>query len=148
MDRNQDCMQNLDINNGKILIIDDEAGNGSVLERVLRGSGFNNVKNITDSRDAVHVYNSYLPDLIILDLKMPHLDGFAVIDQLKSNPKNHPDSSPPIVVLTAQRDQGTRLRALDAGAGDFLTKPLEMTEAIPRLRNHMKRHLLHNQGVE
>ena len=73
----------MEVTDGRILIIDDESGNIAILERVLKGSRFNNIKSISDSRLAVTTYDEYRPDLILLDLNMPHVTGFEVIDQLK-----------------------------------------------------------------
>lgn len=144
----RDLNKNLEIHDGKILIIDDEPGNIAVLERVLKSSGFKNVKSISDARDAIDTFNDFLPDLVLLDLNMPHFNGFQIMDQLKQAGKNDPDQYLPVLIVTAQRDHPTRLRALDAGAKDFLTKPLEMTEAVTRIRNHLEMQLLHNQVIE
>ncbi len=77
----------MDVTDGKILIIDDESGNIAILERVLKGRGFKNIKSISDSRLAVTTYKDYCPDLVLLDLNMPHVNGFEVINQLKSAQK-------------------------------------------------------------
>lgn len=130
------------IEEGKILIVDDEEGNVKVLERLLRGAKFENIKSITDPRKVEETYREFQPDLIILDLKMPHMDGFAVMGLLKKIEK---ETYLSILVLTAQREHETRLRALDSGATDFLTKPFEMTEALTRVRNMLEVRLLHNE---
>ena len=123
------------IEEGKILIIDDEPGNVQIFERVLRGAGFSNIASITDSLKAVETYKKFRPDLILLDLKMPNLDGFGVMDALK---KVDTAAYLPILVLTAQRDQPTRRKAIKYGAKDFISKPFEMTEALTRVRNMLK----------
>jgi len=130
------------IEEGKILIIDDEPGNVQIFERVLKGAGFSNVTSITNSLEAVETYEKFKPDLILLDLKMPNLDGFGVMAALK---KVESETYLPILVLTAQRDQATRLRALESGAKDFISKPFEMTEALSRVRNMLEVSLLHNE---
>jgi putative two-component system response regulator len=135
-------MPRLNIEEGKILIIDDEEGNIRVLERLLRGANFLNIKSISDSRLAVETYHSYQPDLIILDLKMPNMDGFEVMGELK---KINVETYIPILVLTAQREHSTRLKALESGAKDFLTKPFELAEALTRVSNLMEVKLLNNQ---
>jgi len=130
------------IEEGKILIIDDEPGNVQIFERVLRGAGFSNIASITDSLKAVETYKKFRPDLILLDLKMPNLDGFGVMDALK---KVDTAAYLPILVLTAQRDQPTRRKAIKYGAKDFISKPFEMTEALTRVRNMLKVSLLQNE---
>lgn len=131
------------IEDGKILIIDDEPGNVKIFERVLKGAGFKNVTSITDSLKAVETYKKIRPDLILLDLKMPKLDGFGVMQALK---EVETETYLPILVLTAQRDDATRLLALESGAKDFISKPFEMTEALTRVRNMLEVSLLHNEA--
>jgi len=128
--------------NARILIIDDEEGNIRVLDRVLKKGGFKNIRSVTDSRNAIGTYAEFNPDILILDLKMPHVDGFEIMDQLKSL---QPDDYLSILVLTAQRDHATRIRALDSGAKDFLDKPFELTETLTRIRNMVDVRLLHNR---
>ena len=135
-------MPRINVEEGKILIIDDEEGNIRVLERLLRGANFINIKSISDSRLAVEAYHSFQPDLIILDLKMPNMDGFEVMVELK---KIKMDLYLPILVLTAQREHSTRLKALESGAKDFLTKPFELAEALTRVSNLMEVKLLNSQ---
>ncbi len=130
---------------GKVLIIDDEPANVMVLEETLKQRGFGSIKCVMDSREALESYKSFEPDLVLLDLNMPHLSGFEVMEQIKeANPKN----DIPIMMLTAQIDQGTRLRALDAGARDFLTKPFDILEVSLRIQNMLEISLLHRQSRE
>jgi cyclic di-GMP phosphodiesterase len=130
------------VEDGKILIIDDEPGNVKIFKRVLKGAGFKNVTSITDPLKAVETYIKFRPDLILLDLKMPQLDGFGVMQALK---EVETETYLPILVLTAQRDDATRLLALESGAKDFISKPFEMTEALTRVRNMLEVSLLHNE---
>jgi DNA-binding response OmpR family regulator len=115
-----------------------------IFERILRGVGFKNIVSITDSLKAVETYEKFRPDLILLDLKMPNMDGFEVMAALK---KVESATYLPILVLTAQRDQATRLRALESGAKDFISKPFEMTEAITRVRKMLEVSLLHKENA-
>ncbi len=135
-------MTTRNIEDGKILIIDDEPGNVRVFERVLKGAGFKNIFSTTDSLKAEEMYKEIRPDLILLDLKMPHLDGFGVMEMLK---QVETETYLPILVLTAQREPSTRIRALESGAKDFLSKPFEMTEAVTRVKNMLEVRLLHNE---
>jgi putative two-component system response regulator len=133
-------MPRVNVEEGKILIIDDEEGNIRVLERLLRGANFVNIKSISDSRLAVETCYSFQPDLIMLDLKMPNIDGFEVMAELK---KINTETYLPILVLTAQREHSTRLKALESGAKDFLTKPFELAEALTRVQIYD-----HNNNLE
>jgi putative two-component system response regulator len=135
-------MENLDTKNGRILIIDDERGNIKILERFLKAAGYTQVKSVLDSRKAVNAYIEFLPDLVLLDLKMPNLDGFQVMEQLKNVDRS---SYLPVLVLTAQRDHPTRMKALELGAKDFLTKPFDMAETILRIQNMLEVRMLHNK---
>src|SRR5947209_14902105 len=105
----------------KILIVDDQQANVSLLERILEREGYTNVRSTLDSRQTRALYADFAPDLLLLDLVMPHLDGFAVLDQLR--PLIPADSYLPILVLTADITAEAKQRALAGGATDFLTKP-------------------------
>lgn len=135
-------MINSQLTKAKILIIDDERANVQILERLLKGSGFQSIMSITDGHEAVSIYHEYRPDLILLDLKMPNCDGFEVMANLKKSVSN---DYLPILILTAQRDQPTRLRALESGAKDFLNKPFDLSEGLTRICNMLEVRLLHNQ---
>jgi CheY-like chemotaxis protein len=114
----------------KILVIDDEPANAELLEAILIESGYEHVKAITDSRLALELCRTFKPDLVLLDLMMPHLDGFSILEALSSEP---PMSSLPVMVLTADENKETRLRALNAGANDFILKPFKLAEALLRI---------------
>jgi len=126
----------------KILIVDDEPGNILVLKRMLAAVGYQNVRSTTDGKEVADIYRSFCPDLILLDIKMPGCDGFEVMKELK---KLKGDDYLPILILTAQRDGDTRLRALESGAKDFVNKPFEATEILARIGNMLEVRLLHNQ---
>ena len=128
--------------NTKILIVDDEQANIALLEDVLENEGYTNFKSTADSRKALDLYKEFRPDLVLLDLNMPHLDGFQVMEQLSEVEKN---SYAPVLVLTAQADRNTRLRALAAGARDYIEKPFDITEVVQRISNMLEIRLLHNQ---
>jgi putative two-component system response regulator len=125
----------------RLLIVDDERRNVEMLERVLKAAGYAQLKGITDGRQTLPVYLEYRPDLIILDLKMPHLDGLAVMRQLAS--RMGPNDDLPILVLTAETDPDTKYAVLHAGATDLLTKPFDIAEVLLRIRNLLRTHLLH-----
>ena len=131
--------------NSKILIVDDKQQNVSLLETMLEGEGYSDILGITDSRNAADIYQSYEPDIVLLDLNMPYLDGFQVMAQLKNLEQ---DSYTPVLVLTALQDEEIRLKALESGAKDFLSKPFNRTEVLSRIKNILEVRLLHNKIKE
>ena len=120
------------LNAMKILVIDDDATNVALVEAMLVDAGYTNIKCITDSRSAFETCQNFQPDLILLDLMMPHVDGFAVLDFLKVEVG---ENSPPVIVLTADTNSESRLRAMRGGATDFLLKPLDYSEVLLRVAN-------------
>ena len=127
----------------KILIIDDQQPNVLLLEKILKASGYKQILTTTDSRNAIELYRSFQPDLLLLDLNMPYMDGFEIMKQLKET--SEVDSYQSILVLTAYTDLEIRLRALEAGARDFLSKPFDRLEVLTRIRNLLEVRLLHNR---
>ena len=125
----------------KILIVDDEQGNIRVLERMLNAVGYHNITSTTDSRSTPDLYQVMHPDLILLDIKMPGFSGFDVMNALRPL---ETESYLPILVLTAQLDTETRLKAIKAGAKDFVNKPFIMEEMLARINNLLEVRQLHN----
>lgn len=127
-----------DILRGRILIVDDIISNVSLLDKILIGAGYCAVTSTTNPREVrgLHLANSY--DLILLDLSMPDMDGFKVMDALK---EIEAESYLPVLVLTAQPDQ--KLHALNAGARDFISKPFDVAEVLVRVHNMIEVRLLH-----
>jgi len=121
-----------------ILIVDDQDANVKLLNRLLVEAGYTRVSSTMNPQEvcALHRHNAY--DLILLDLQMPVMDGFAVMESLKTNAS---DSYLPVIVLTAQ--PGHRLRALQAGARDFISKPFDLAEVKMRIRNMLEVRLLY-----
>jgi diguanylate cyclase (GGDEF)-like protein/PAS domain S-box-containing protein len=132
-----------DILNACILIVDDQVINIRTLDTILRGVGYTQLTATTDPTQvcALHRTNHY--DLILLDLLMPGMDGFAVMDGLREIEK---DGYLPVLVITAQPDH--KLRALQAGARDFITKPFDLTEVQTRIHNMLEVRLLYKQILE
>jgi PleD family two-component response regulator len=116
----------------KILVIDDDRMTVTLLEQLLQRHGYSHVMGITDSRQAVETCAAFEPDLVLLDLIMPEVDGFAVLEALREDGS---ERFLPIVVLTADMTEEAKARALEAGATDFLVKPVSQTEALLRIRN-------------
>jgi len=127
----------------RILIVDDQASNVALLEGILQEEDFNSYQSITDSPRTLPVFLEYQPDLILLDLQMPILDGFDVMKQLRACLS--PDDYLPILVLTANITSEAKRRALSEGAMDFLTKPFDAMEVVLRIKNLLQTRLLHVQ---
>ncbi|HYF63021.1 MAG TPA: HD domain-containing phosphohydrolase, partial [Herpetosiphonaceae bacterium] len=134
-------MWNEQFSAAKILIVDDQKNNIHILETLLNLEGFTNLISTTDSRTVVGIYQRERPDLILLDLMMPHLDGFAVLEQLQR--AAGPNTYLPVIVLTADMTTATKRKALMMGAQDFLTKPIDPIEVILRIRNILQVHFFH-----
>lgn len=124
----------------RILIADDEPANIKLLTKVLESHGYKKLVTILDSREVLPCYQAARPDLILLDINMPHLDGYQVMEQLKA--LNDP-LLPPIVILTAQYGRDYLLKALAAGARDFISKPFDRVELLMRVRNLLDAQLAH-----
>lgn len=127
----------------RILIVDDNASNVLLLEGILQEEDYSAYLSITDSRQVLPVFLEHRPDLVLLDLQMPYLDGFEVMKQLR--PHIPPEAFLPILVLTADITSETKRQALAGGAMDFLTKPFDATEVILRIRNLLQTRALHLQ---
>ena len=126
----------------KILAIDDEPANVALLEAMLAESGYTRVKSVTDSRLAMDACVSFDPDLVLLDLMMPYVDGFTVLESIRAAA---PETFLPVIVLTADANENTKLRALRAGATDFLLKPFDQLEVLLRMNNLLETRRLHLQ---
>ncbi len=129
-----------DILNASILIVDDQETNVSLLEQVLREAGYTSVASTMNPQEvcALHRKNRY--DLILLDLQMPAMDGFQIMEGLKTNDA---DTYLPVLVITAQ--PGHKLRALRAGAKDFISKPFDLVEVKTRIHNMLEVRLLYKR---
>jgi PAS domain S-box-containing protein len=129
-----------DILNASILIVDDQESNVALLEQMLSEAGYTSVASTMKPQEvcALHRKNRY--DLILLDLQMPGMDGFQVMDALKTNDA---DGYLPVVVITAQ--PGHKLRALRAGARDFVSKPFDLVEVKTRIHNTLEVRLLYRK---
>ena len=130
----------LDILNAHILIVDDQEPNISLLTQLLNEAGYINVSSTMKSQEVCALHRKHCYDLILLDLQMPDMDGFQVMEGLKTN---HADAYLPVIVLTAQ--PGHKLRALKAGAKDFISKPFDLTEIKTRIYNMLVVRVLYKK---
>jgi PAS domain S-box-containing protein len=129
-----------DILNARILIVDDQQSNVALLEQLLGEAGYTRVTSTTNSQEVCALHRKDPYDLILLDLQMPGMDGFHVMAALKTNES---DAYLPVIVLTAQ--PGHKLRALQAGAKDFISKPFDLVEVKTRIHNMLEVRLLYKQ---
>lgn len=134
-------MNHEELGGSRILIVDDEEANLRVLRRLLEREGYRNLVTESDPRRAEELFRETAPDLVLLDLHMPHLDGFQVMEQLR--PLIPGRTFVPILVLTGDPLPEVRERALSMGAKDFVTKPFEVTEVLLRIRNLLQTRYLH-----
>lgn len=127
----------------RILVVDDRRSNVLLIERILAHAGYRNVVSTTDPCRAVQLFLDSAPDLVLLDLHMPRLDGIALLSELQ--PHIGPKCYLPVLVLTADTTPELRNRALSLGAKDFLTKPIDSTEVVLRIRNLIETRSLHQR---
>ena len=130
-------VRTFDILNARVLIVDDQESHVLLLERMLRDAGYTSVESTMDPTEVCKLYRQNRYAAILLDLRMPIMDGFQVMEQLK---EVEGDEDFPVLVITAE--PGHKLRALRAGARDFVTKPLDLPEVLIRVHNMIEIRLL------
>jgi two-component system, OmpR family, response regulator MprA len=121
-----------DPSGGRVLVVEDDADIADVLRRSLRNEGYE-VKTSADGVDALDVAAGFVPDLVVLDLGLPRLDGIEVCRRLRL------DGDVPILMLTARAETDDRVSGLDSGADDYLVKPFERQELLARIRALLRR---------
>jgi phosphoserine phosphatase RsbU/P len=129
----------VNIRNSRILVVDDNRVNRHLLMAVLQRGGFPNVGMAEDGIDALAKIEENVPDLILLDLMMPKMDGFEVCLQVRTDPARR---DLPILVQSSLSGSDDRKRAFSAGATDFVTKPINATELLSRVRIHLENQAL------
>jgi PAS domain S-box-containing protein len=129
-----------EILDASVLIVDDQQANVNLLEQTLREAGYKQVTSTLNPHEVCTLHRQHGYDLILLDLQMPGMDGFQVMESLKTNEL---DAYLPVLVITAQ--PGHKLRALQAGARDFISKPFDLVEVRTRIRNMLEVRLLYRK---
>src|SRR3954464_13494912 len=124
-------MQRQEFKDARILIVDDEPANVDLLKRLLERAGFVRLDSTNDPREARALFEQVLPDLVLLDLHMPHMDGLQVIDQIN---ELGTATYLPILMLTGDMTPDARREALSRGAGVLVNKPLHSDEVLLRIR--------------
>lgn len=117
----------------RVLIVEDDEALGLVLQRIIRQAELGEAQVLNDARMALPIFREYKPDLVVMDIQMPHIDGIAAMQQIRSRITN--EDFTPFLLITGDATADTRQRALEAGASDFLTKPFENPEVVLRIRN-------------
>jgi putative two-component system response regulator len=125
---------------GRVLLVDDQPANVELLAAILKKGGYSHLESTCDPRAAVALFRNFDPDIVLLDLHMPHLDGFELMERFVK--VSNGSFGVPIIILTADIDPKVKQRALAAGAGDFLVKPFDTSEVLLRLRNRLETHFL------
>jgi len=136
-------MQDVDLSTIKLLLVDDEAHCTKLMEAFLRQAGFSRITMTNDSRQALELFQQVEPDLVALDMRMPHMDGFDVMRQLRQ--VIPADDYVPILIVTGELDAPTKHKALTEGANDFINKPVDATEVVLRIKNQLQTRRLHGQ---
>jgi putative two-component system response regulator len=137
-----DPMTSRAFRNARILIVDDEDANIEILQRILARAGFARIETTNDSREVSALYIEHRPDLILLDLHMPHLDGLEVMDQLNEIAEA---SYLPILILSGDLTPEARRDALSRGAKDFVNKPFQQEELLLRIKTLLETRFLYIQ---
>ena len=133
-------VQQTSLETARVLIVDDEHPTVALLEALLQRAGFREIASATDPREALGLFESFHPDILLLDIQMPHLDGFGVLAAIRS--RNASRDPVPILVLSGDIDPPAKLRALSEGAKDFLNKPFDHVEALLRIKNLLETRFL------
>lgn len=139
-------MKEQDILSCKILIVDDHDVNLKLLEDLLDREGFEQVLSTTESINTINLVSAFEPDIILLDLMMPKLDGYAILEQL--NKKVPENEYLPVLILTSDITVDAKRRALSLGANDFLTKPFDSMEAMLRVWNLLETRVLYKRIIQ
>lgn len=132
------------IKSASILVVDDQPANVKLLQKSLELDGYRDINVTTVPAEGVELFREKRHDLVLLDLNMPEIDGFQVMEIMREIIDEDEDFLP-VIVLTAQTDRDSRLRALELGARDYLTKPFDRIELGTRIRNMLEVRLMHKQ---
>ncbi|MBP2290342.1 ATP-binding response regulator [Azospirillum rugosum] len=134
-----------EIKDAAILIVDDNHSNVELLREILRHDGYTGVRGETDPRVVPALCEAERFDLLLIDIRMPHMSGFELMERVRAI---HADDYVPVLVLTAHTDQETRRKSLELGANDFLTKPFIAWELLHRVRNMLDIRMLYRRAAE
>src|SRR5258708_28462692 len=119
---------------GNILVADDQVANRELLDELLTAQGFKVISS-ADGKEALHQLSKVPIDLVLLDVMMPHLNGFEVCEKIKANPETY---LIPVILVTSLSDKQDRIEGIRVGADDFLSRPIDRTELLARVRSLLK----------
>ena len=131
----------MNLRDARLLIVDDEPANLGLLEQIFTAEGFEQVLSTVDATRVPGLIQGYKPDIILLDLRMPEVDGFSLLTLIEE--QRHAGNWIPVLVLTADVTREARYKALSLGASDFLTKPFDHVEVILRAWNLLETRMLY-----
>ncbi|HTQ99639.1 MAG TPA: response regulator, partial [Candidatus Acidoferrum sp.] len=134
--------QTTELKNSPIFVVDDEPVNLKLIERVLGTEGYQRVHSIQNPMDVTNRFRNLRPNLILLDINMPKMNGFDVLEQLKLEAG---DTLPPVIFLTAEMAANNRAKAFEQGVLDFISKPFNRQELLARVRNLLTLELAHQE---
>lgn len=132
-----------DLRARRILIIDDEQANVLLLRTLLEREGYSDIHGLSDPRRALEAFVQLSPDLVLLDLMMPDVDGYRLLDAFRR--QTAPGDFRPVLVLTADATTSARRRALSLGAKDFVSKPFDVVEVALRIANLIETRVLYER---
>lgn len=126
---------------GKVLVVDDDENIAEIIKMYLESAGYS-VKLCYDGKEALNIYTEYKPDLALLDVMLPHMDGIDILKWIRK------DNATPVIMLTAKGETFDKVLALELGADDYMVKPFEPKELIARVKAVLRRYNVDNQGKE
>ena len=121
--------------NSKFLIVDDEKDISNLIEMALKSNGFSSIEKVYDGSDVIEKVNAWQPNLILLDLMLPKVDGLTICKELKNNSST---ANIPIIIITAKSEESDIVVGLELGANDYITKPFSTKVLIARIRNQLR----------
>lgn len=130
-------MDRVDLADQKIMVVDDDSQYVRLLERILQINSYHNIYSITDSRKVIDSYKQSKPNLLLIDIEMPYLNGFEIIKMLKEEVE---DDILPVIVISAHNDWDHKKRAMELGAQDFIGKPFSQSDILRSIQNFFKTH--------
>ena len=141
----EDCQQETDPRNCKVLVIDDEAAVSKMIQLQLKRADYKDIQIENDATAAIKTITDQQPDLVILDIHMPEINGLEILEQVKADEAT---AAIPVLIMTGTSDERIKMASLKLGASDFITKPANPADLDARVFNSLKLKLQHDQLVQ